>query len=153
MSTAKKIEELRAKIDELEAQLKAEQDPMFDDIYVGDDYLFICSRFNVSLSNHIGHELDEEKLKIANAFKDKKQAQACADYLKDRFWFIRKAVEFADEYEFKRRNRNYYVFYNTGENKWGYDLNDDFNGGSIYMTEQNATKFCEWLNKHKPEGF
>lgn len=153
MTTAKKIEELRAKIDELEAQLKAESEPMFDEIKFGDTYYFVGGRFINTKDAYSVDSVDEERVKNNNAFKDEKQAQACADYLKDRFWFVRKSIEFADGYEFVKNKHNHFVLFDTSINEWCYTINNYENRGSIYMTKESAIKFCEWLNKHKPEGF
>lgn len=153
MKTQQIIDELQTKIDGLKAKLKEENEPMFDEINNGDEYYYLDMRFNIEGTTYNYPHIDDKQFITNNAFKDKKQAQACADYLKDRFWFIRKAIEFADGYVFDAGTRNYYVYYEQEYKEWKIAFYKFLNNGSIYMTKSNAFKFKDWLNKHKPESF
>lgn len=149
MNILKQIEELQKKIDELKAQCE-KQEPMFELPVAGDFSYYVESDFSVK-SFYI--EIPASNTYSVNNFHYKDQAEACAKHFRDTFWFTRKAIEFADGYEFVAGAENYSAGYKTDKNHWCFAISHSFQSGCIYMTEESALKFCEWLDKHKPNGW
>ena len=157
MSTIdEQIKELQDALTELQAKVNAKEvKPMFELPKKGDDYFAVNGIFNIN--NYIyGEDSEDEKLMaVNNAFTSEAQAKACADHLARNFWFIRKAIEFADGYEVVAGDgaANYCVEFNHAGEAWELDYDMNFQRDSIYMTKESANEFCEWLNEHKPNGW
>ena len=155
-TTKEQLARVEAELAELKLKIEAEEKPvgsMFPALNEGDQYYFLVSRFDVGTDENLGDDLDRARCEVANAFTDEVQAQACADYLKDRFWFIRKAIEFADGYKFVNNQDNYTIVFDKMFKGWCSSTDSFYPRNGIYMTKENANKFIDWLNIHKPEGF
>ena len=152
MNILKQVEELQKKIDELKAQCE-KQEPIFELPAIDNEYHSINTFFSVDC-NYYGMDAKGDSLiELNNAFTDKAQAEACAKHLRDTFWFTRKAIEFADSYEFVVGANNYYQSYMYSIGSWVTCSNSAYQQGTIYMAKESAVKFCGWLNKHKPNGW
>ena len=155
-TTKEQLARVEKELAELKLKIEAEEKavgPMFPALSFNRDYYYMGSAWGVDKDKFTRHGVDRARFDCSNAFTDKAQAQACADYLKDRFWFIRKAIEFADGYEFGSKGNNYRVVFDAESIMWDWLSNSTYNTNDIYMTKVNANKFIEWLNIHKPEGF
>ena len=160
-TTKEQLARVEKELAELKLKIEAEEksvEPMFPAVNHGDAYYLLSSYFSVLRDYNLRdynseHSVDRYRCEASSAFTDEAQAKACADYLKDRFWFIRKAIEFADGYEFGSKGNNYRVVFDAESIMWDWLSNSTYNTNDIYMTKVNANKFIEWLNIHKPEGF
>jgi len=151
MNKLQRIEEMEKQPAALKKEIVVEDEPMFPVIGDGNVYSHVCNEFEVDSFTNVVDRVDKALIGNANAFTDEKQARACGDYLKDRFWFIRKSIEFADGYEFRINVNNFYPCFMGG--KWTLAYSYISKSNCIYMTEEAVNEFCEWLNKHKPNGF
>ena len=155
-TTKEQLARVEKELAELKLKIEAEEkavEPMFPALSVNRDYYYMGSGWDADKDTFTRHGVDRARFDCGNAFTDKSQAKACADYLKDRFWFIRKAIEFADGHEFVNKGLNYKVVFDTESIKWDWLSNSAYDANDIYMTKENADKFIEWLNIHKPDGF
>lgn len=152
MGILKQIEELQKKIDELKVQHE-KQESMFKLPLNGKPFFFVGKSFSIGKCSYSSTYFSELQVKINNAFTDKVQAKLCAKHLRDTFWFTRKAIEFADGYEFVVGVDNFYIEHAFDDMCWVDSVNSRYQNGSIYMNKESANKFCEWLNKHKPNGW
>lgn len=153
MNKLQRIEEMEKQLAALKAEIETESESMFPVINDGDNYCIMDNGFKVVSYTNDNDYYDRKFVSNANAFTDEKQAQACADYLKDRFWFIRKAIEFADGYEFADGGDNYSPVFDYNINEWILAYNSTCDGSAIYMNGDSGTEFKKWLNKHKPNGW
>ena len=155
MSTIdEQIKALQEALTELKAKVAAKEvKPMFEVPEIGSDYYHVSARSVVQSAQYDNDYWDEELSFAGRAFTSQTQAQACADYLKDNFWFIRKAIEFADGYEFTTGASNSKVRFDNCDGEWQRGVDTFPQYGDIHMSERAAVKFCEWLNEHKPNGW
>ena len=155
MNLEQEIKEAREALEKLIAKAEKKKESMFPEIEVLDRYYSVNGLGKVMAGKHGSSGSDEFYIQIGNAFplSQKKQAEVCAKYIKDNFWFIRKALEFADGYEFQTIDESFYVYWSRYSNKWRARCalaNVESTG--IYMSEQSSASFIEWLNIHKPNG-
>ena len=155
MNLEQEIKQAREALEKLIAKAEKKKEPMFPEIGKFEKYYFASGGGVVGNETNDNYPFDLNYVKIGNAFplSQKEQAKACANYIKDNFWFIRKATEFAEWYEFRRGSQNWYLVYDEDDAKWSAYANRIFKSPlTIYMAEEDAEKFKEWLEIHKPNG-
>jgi len=125
---------------------------MFDRVEDGEKYFYINDTFSVSHTNEDNYNIDNKLYDLANYYveKDKHIAERVGEYYKNNNWFIRKAIEFADGYEWELGGDNWCVYIDAkGKNEVTKHASFNYNG-TIYMTKENALKFKAWLEECKP---
>jgi len=156
MNIQKRIEQLEQTINKAQSELEelkqetSKPKPMFERGDEGEAYHIIDEEYDVVDSIDTGVPLDDIRFKIANYYleKDEHIAERVAKYYKDNNWFIRKAIEFADGYEWVKGGDNWCVYIN--QYNYGLDAHQSTKVQTqIYMTRENALKFKAWLEEYK----
>jgi len=155
MNTLKRIEQLEKELAELKEQVVSKPEPMFEIPITESNYYTLCTdiqsgRFQLEIDCGFDSGIQDSSPAI---FVDDEECGKVADYLTKNFWFIRKAVEFADGYEFNKSLNNYQVYFDVENKIWNYLSMRTIQASAIFMSQENATKFIEWLNEHKPNGW
>ena len=146
------ISALQAEMDKLKTELEAPKS-MIERAEDGGSYFYIDYSFTVSRGDETNNPVDKCLFDMANYYllQEIELAEKVAKYYRDNNWFIRKAIEFADGYEFVDGNNNYYVYVNKVTGSYGVNWSIGvFNPVNTYMTKENAEKFKEWLEEYKP---
>lgn len=134
--------ELKKQIEALQAQYDAMPDEavsLFEVAGYGQEYYSISGIRTVYSTENNETEIDYKLIELGNHFTDKAEAERVAAFMRKNFLYWRMALRFADGYEFKGGEHNYFVF----ENKK--------TAGIIYMSQENAERFAEFCNKHREE--
>lgn len=149
-SAKKKIEELKEKIAELEAELNKPK-AMFERAEVGNKYFFISSRCKTMDTRESLQLFNNDHYNATNYYLDEQLAEKVAKYYRDNNWFIRKAIEFADGYEWGDSGYSYCITIDTFDLEYRVvKLNHVKTIGEIYMTKENVIKFKTWLEEYRP---
>ena len=155
MNLEQEIKQAREALEKLIAKAEQKKESMFPEVRKFERYYFVSVGGVVGNETNDNYPFDLNHARTGNIFptSQKKQAEACAEYLKDNFWFIRKAIEFADGYEFWQGGKNWYLMYDCACRKWRI-LNYVVctSPTDIHMSKEAAEKFKEWLEIHKPNG-
>lgn len=152
MKPIQKIEQLEKELAELKKELLAPEKPMFPRVsrkcftpdfnYTGKIIAYLwTSAENV------------KNLNKANLAMPQEEALLVGKHLYSNIWFTRKALEFADGYNFAEGSENCYVGYSTHSKEWVATTSRYYETSNIYMHPWAAEKFINWLNKYKPEGW
>jgi len=157
MKIQKQIEQLEQTINKAQSELEdlkqeaSKPKPMFERGDNGEKYYFVECTLDLEDTKERNQSMDDTLYNVSNYFleKDKHIAERVAQYYKNNNWFIRKAIEFADGYEWKLGEKNCFIYYCKGKYHLSRQL-DTKNPTEIYMTEQNALKFKAWLEEYKP---
>ena len=157
MNKQQQLAELELTIKKAQQQIEELKKPktMFERGENGDKYCFINGKYKPLLTADHHQCSDNIYYKNANYYleKDKHIAERVAKYYKDNNWFIRKAIEFADGYEFVEGGDKYFVYWNKDVRKWSLCYaSASKDPTTIYMTNENVQKFKAWLEEYKPEG-
>lgn len=157
MNKDKKLAELELTIKKAQEQIEELKKPktMFERGENGDKYCFINGKYKPLLTTD--HHLCSDNIYYKNANyyleKDKHIAERVAKYYQDNNWFIRKAIEFADGYDFVEGKDNWFVCFDLNSEQWDTCFSMLIKETTvIYMTEESALKFIAWLEEYKPEG-
>lgn len=147
-NTQKKIEELEVKIAELEAELNKPK-AMFERAERQFDYTYVDDVFSVRSFTERGTSVDDKAYESTNYYLGTKLAEKVAKYYRDNNWFIRKAIEFADGYEWVTGGENHFVIINQ-QNKYMVEDANCRNITDVFMSCENAQKFKAWLEEFAP---
>ena len=141
-----KITELQKEVDILEADPIAVIERASKD----QDYWLLNHCFESEGTEENKDSVDARHYSLYNYFTDEKQCEAVAKHIRESFLFMRKAIEFADGYEFVVSGDNCWCEFEGGE--FGHDFTDEYQvPTTVYMSEQNAILFAVWCNEHKKE--
>ena len=155
MNKLQRIEEMEQQLAALKAEVETEkQEPMFPVIEPQQDYYFVNAVFAVG-ETFYGCSQDKLKICANNAYPESQKdlCKSVAKHMADTNWFIRKAIEFAQGYEFKPNTDNYCVMFNKKSKEWIKSSHSIlYVPTTVYMAKEQADKFISWLEKHKPEG-
>lgn len=159
MNIQKQIEQLeqtiykaKSELEELKQQTSKPKQ-IFERGEVGDDYWLVGAELCLSKSLEANHPVDGMRHSCANYYleKDKSIAERVAKYYQDNNWFIRKAIEFADGYEWVYGENNCYVYgYHAQYCIARHEVSK--RQTTIYMAEENAEQFKAWLEECAPIG-
>ena len=155
MNLEQEIKQAREVLEKLIAKAEQNKESMFPEIDVLDRYYSVNGLGRVEPRKRDFFDSGEFYIQIGNAFplSQKEQAEVCAKYMRDTFWFVRKSLEFADGYAFKQGSKNWRVVYGYVSKEWQISLHTECKDPStIYMSQENASSFKEWLKIHKPNG-
>lgn len=149
-NTKKKIEELKVKIAELEAELNKPK-TMFERAENGGNYSFVGANFDVKSIGETKHPVDDFKFKSTNYYLDAQLAKKVAKYYRGNNWFIRKSIEFSDGYEWVDGGENYNIVIDVTCMVYLLCVVRNMKSNSgIYMTYENGKKFKAWLEEFAP---
>ena len=147
------LEALKIKIAELQKEveiLEAEPVAVIERASKDGMYWIIGEELVPMKTSDTSHGLDDLRFRLYNYFTDKKQCKAVAKHIRESLLFMRKAIEFADGYEFVVSGDNCWCEFEGGE--FGHDFTDEYQvPTTVYMSEQNAILFAVWCNEHKKE--
>ena len=109
MNLEQEIKQAREALEKLIAKAEQKKEPMFPEVIKFERYYFVSGGGIVGNETNDNYPFDLNYARTGNTFSlsEKKQAEACAEYIKDNFWFIRKALEFSDGYEFRAINDSF----------------------------------------------
>lgn len=149
----KTIEQLEAEIAQLQQdleRLKSKPEPIIERQKT---YKFINSYFG--FGSYVDTDGKEDRACFAayNYYPDNCElCQRVANYLRKTHLFTRKAIEFADGYEYKPEMRNYFVIFNKDKDKFEsvYDTTT-YNPLNTYMFCRDSRNFADWCNEHRKE--
>ena len=149
------LEALKIKIAELQKEvdiLEADPIAVIERASKDQDYWLLNHCFESEGTEENKDSVDARHYSLYNYFTDKKQCEAVAKHIRESFLFMRKAIEFADGYEFDNITDNCAVFFDAKRKiftiPW---YRNPKSPTTIYMSEQNAILFAAWCNEHKKE--
>tara|TARA_R110000850_G_scaffold95716_1_gene200789 strand:+ start:115 stop:609 length:495 start_codon:yes stop_codon:yes gene_type:complete len=154
-SKQKQIHDLQLKVTQWQKQieaLEAEPREVIHRVIVGGAYYIVDGTFNTVHIKDRGDPYDTIKYASYNYFADEKQCEAVAKHIGESFLFTRKAIEFADGYEYEFNAPNYLCAFAYNANVFIIDHEWTFkNPTTVYMSKENAKLFTDWCNEHKAE--
>ena len=143
-----KITELQKEVDILEADPIAVIERASKD----QDYWLLNHCFESEGTEENKDSVDARHYSLYNYFTDEKQCKAVAKHIRESFLFMRKAIEFADGYEFEQGRFNFWCELDGRECEFEHEYTSGYQvPTTIYMSEQNAILFAAWCNEHKKE--
>ena len=149
------LEALKIKIAELQKEVDIlEADPIAVIERASKDGMYWMLNEELAPTETIdtAHPLDDSRFKSYNYFTDEKQCKAVAKHIRESFLFMRKAIEFADGYEFEQGWSNFWCELDGRECEFEHEYTSGYQvPTTIYMSEQNAILFAAWCNEHKKE--
>lgn len=142
------LEQLNKCLDKIKQQASKPKQ-MIEKAERGSKYYFIDGELLVRSGIDGGYCTDDNRYNAGNYYLDKQFAERVAKYYRNNNMFIRKALEFADGYEWTKGNDNHCVGVGCG----AYEITcfyDSYCPTEIYMSAQNAERFKAWLEDNMP---
>lgn len=149
----KTIEQIEAEIAQLQRDLEQLKNPPKPIIERTETYNSINSFFETSCDSDDKTTIDDEYFSLYNYYPaDGVLCKQVANYLKRTHLFTRKAIEFADGYEFKKRGTNWFVYFCTTHGQFDKACRSMCNNpNTIYLDLESADALADWCNAHKRE--